>query len=124
MEDCELSSLELYESDWICVKSGIFEKGADKSGADKSSAAGKCNFGKKRKEGQTAPKLKFLCAWNQNEEALAISAREGSGKARGWEMGRARVWRGKGRTREGRGKGREGEGKREGREGEGRERYG
>jgi len=28
MDDCELSSLELYESDWVCVKTGIFDKQA------------------------------------------------------------------------------------------------
>ena len=74
--ECELSSLELYESDWVCVKSGIFDKKEVNS-----VTTGKCNFGKKKKLDQNAPKLKFLCAWNQNEESLAITAREGKEKS-------------------------------------------
>ena len=78
MEECELSSLELYESDWVCVKTGIFE-----TNNDKNSFVGKCNFGKKGRENQKSSKLKFFCGWNPDKETVAVSAREGKVRGQG-----------------------------------------
>ena len=76
MDDCELSSLELFEADWICVKSGIFERKIETT----SSTQGKCRFGKKAQDGQKPAKLKFFCGWNPQRETLAVTAREGKGE--------------------------------------------
>ena len=82
MDDCELSSLELYESDWVCVKTGIFDKQASNKNNNINNSSstvinGKCNFGKKGKETQKTTKLKFFCGWNKDKETLAVTAREG-----------------------------------------------